>query len=479
MYNLYTYEKQKEKLQAEKEKKRKEFQIEKKHKEQVKELANNYSKRIEKFIFRMIEAPVQINNINYSNFQSLDPYNSHSFSYRNLKSEREIKEMIRLQNEENLHHKKKIIKFVPPTVFQPEMHFKPRNDWERILESVKLNHGIDSEDDKKMKDYDKIRKEQIKRIRMEQIRNIEKKRKEDLKVIKKNPSAPNLKLPNTLKFTHNFANKTFFNATNQVLLNHLWDKNIDYSSEMKKGKEGIFSTTFINFNNKPKPSSSAANLFTIHSKLEPNEMSHIFNRTLDVNDEIRKEPPDDFFPQNNFKVRFQSKSEVPFYNPLESTKEKKVKLSPEDLLYLRNISKEDIIHLPFESEQEKIQKKNKIRNEEILQRIRNKSEEILQKVKGAKNFKKQEEVDELYDSINSKAGYEFLKVGNEIFRKDDVKNITHKVLEHCGYTHHKYNANDTKLKKGEGKMMMTNGMSIRKFLAKYSLPIISSYRNDN
>ena len=66
-------------------------------------------------------------------------------------------------------------------------------------------------------------------------------------------------------------------------------------------------------------------------------------------------------------------------NPFRRNKE--VKLSPRDLLYLKQIGKEAIIPLGCLSEEEKLQRKNRLKSEEILRRIRDKSQEILDKVK--------------------------------------------------------------------------------------------------
>ena len=95
---------------------------------------------------------------------------------------------------------------------------------------------------------------------MEQIKSLEKKNKEEnIKIAK-----IKIKKQSPTKFTQNFGQRTFFNATSQVLLNHLSDKNIDYSKEINKKMEKEFGNTLLKFKPKLKKSASTEN-FETHS----------------------------------------------------------------------------------------------------------------------------------------------------------------------------------------------------------------------
>ncbi len=67
----------------------------------------------------------------------------------------------------------------------------------------------------------------------------------------------------------------------------------------------------------------------------------------------------------------------------------------------------------------------------------------------------------------------FVLVDNRLFLKDDTKNLGKVVLKKCHFVNDKFNKDDdNRLRKGEGKLMMTNGLTITEFAKKFCLPKI-------
>jgi hypothetical protein len=58
-------------------------------------------------------------------------------------------------------------------------------------------------------------------------------------------------------------------------------------------------------------------------------------------------------------------------------------------------------------------------------------------------------------------------IDNQIIPRDRLDLIAVNVLNKCNIHHLKNKNNNTKLKHGEGKLMFTNGMSIKEFENKY------------
>ena len=55
--------------------------------------------------------------------------------------------------------------------------------------------------------------------------------------------------------------------------------------------------------------------------------------------------------------------------------------------------------------------------------------------------------------------------------KTQIDIIAQKILKNCNFVHKKNKNNQTNLKKGEGKVMITQGLSLNEFRMKFKLPI--------
>ena len=65
-----------------------------------------------------------------------------------------------------------------------------------------------------------------------------------------------------------------------------------------------------------------------------------------------------------------------------------------------------------------------------------------------------------------------INIDNKLFKKDDYKEISKFILKKCHFINKKFDEKEKGIKIGEGKLMMTNGMSINEFAKKYSLPYL-------
>jgi len=69
----------------------------------------------------------------------------------------------------------------------------------------------------------------------------------------------------------------------------------------------------------------------------------------------------------------------------------------------------------------------------------------------------------------SKLDDEKLLIDNQPFNLSQINTIAYKVLNKCNIAKSKNKNNNGMLKAGEGKLMMTNGISISEFIKKYKL----------
>jgi hypothetical protein len=58
-------------------------------------------------------------------------------------------------------------------------------------------------------------------------------------------------------------------------------------------------------------------------------------------------------------------------------------------------------------------------------------------------------------------------VENEAIPRANVDYIASKVLKNCNFIHTKSKNNNTRIKKGSGKMMITSGLTLDQFKEKY------------
>ena len=69
---------------------------------------------------------------------------------------------------------------------------------------------------------------------------------------------------------------------------------------------------------------------------------------------------------------------------------------------------------------------------------------------------------------------EIIQIDNKSYLKKDLKNISKHILKKCHFISRKYNdSSENYLQEGKGKLMITNGLSIKDFSKKYNLPLFT------
>ena len=280
---------------------------------------------------------------------------------------------------------------------------------------------------------------------------------------KKEKALSKKNLNNSVKdLTEKYHSKTYFNSIEQAIINNIQrHKNINnvHKNDSKCKLKKNFSVLSINFYSKIKyknhknmqnQKSNLSSKNSDYKKLEKfiDDKSNNNRNTLHVSyDNIyRKEKVVEKVFQLNNPGFVQTKS-----NKLDSKQK-------EALLILKDMSfqKEKIHSNPFTDNffQGSYLEQNITKNVKNINELNEKSKkEILD--------------DDKYVIFN-----------NIIYNKndkEDMRNIRKAVLQHCHFINIKYD-NDEKnqLKKGNGKLMITNGLSIKEFSHKHALPDINS-----
>ena len=70
---------------------------------------------------------------------------------------------------------------------------------------------------------------------------------------------------------------------------------------------------------------------------------------------------------------------------------------------------------------------------------------------------------------NSKIEDEKIAIDDQLIQRSRVDLIALKVLDKCNVSSKKNKNNNTRIKNGEGKLMITNGLSVKEFEKKYRL----------
>ena len=512
MFNLYTYEKKlKDKeLQEKKEiEKKQKYDLHVKHRDK---LAQKFHQKTKNFLLEMIRKPIIIKNAYYQEKEK-KPNSSFCFykfetdkerihrllssnnKYTNKKSTK--KKLNRCQsnylvnNQNNIYqdynfnnvfyniNHNDLVEENKITINQPSMKFKPRNDLERIIDSINMNKGIyiknnkyeiDSKN-KKVK-FDLLKNNEDKNLNLEYDKNnndsngfilsynkqIEKKKKSEKK--KQKLTKDNKMLKDKINLSKKVKNiteknhsKTYFNSIKQdILFFNKKDKIIFNNKKILKKPKYI----------KMNYSSSSINLFpyinedekkkckTYRIEKEKFTDKNINNEDLLIVENDKKAILEKIFKLNN-----------PIFE-VNSFDNLNIDNTPNDaLMILKKLSTNKSFHKTFSSERRKTQFETEHKIGFLLDYDISKS---LSKIKNLKSNNRDSIIeDEKYIIINN-------KIYNKA-NKNDIKNLGNIALKKCHIINSKYDDNENNnLKKGEGKLMITNGLSLNDFLDKYSLP---------
>ena len=124
---------------------------------------------------------------------------------------------------------------------------------------------------------------------------------------------------------------------------------------------------------------------------------------------------------------------------------------------------------------------NKSKHKVVFSSERRKSQSLLENYNGfyldqdiSNNFKKIKNGKLKKNAIIEDEKY--IIINNYLYNKqnkNDLNNLGKIVLKQCHFINTKFDENgNNQLKKGKGKLMITNGLSVNEFLNKHSLPLL-------
>ena len=528
MFNLYTYEKRKKSLANENIKNlvnSKEY-IKKRDK-----LARKFYSKINNFLFEMARNPIVIKN----NYYISNEKNNNSFQRPKFETDRErIDKLIKSQREyqyktkpinlikkEKLRHKISIndefnknnessniinynnINNSTELVYHPsDTTNHPPNELEKILDTIYINQDLENKkesNDKfneqqylmkinkkkiKIKDNKNI-KSQILKMKMKvDIPNRDMKKIYDLKhkinlekklfSLRKEKKAKNSKMKLN-KTARNFFKdendtdisfKTYFNSIQQAIICKAKENNNSSNSKFygSKSKRLKSSASAINFNS-PKNKNL---LFYGNIKNRDNvDDSSYENDNKDTNfskNEIEKQN----ITYHNYKKdiidKIRQLNNPPLYDkPYQMIKKKDFKI-----LKQMAIEEED-------KHKKKFSKKNNEENEETELKGFFSNYEISD-ISGVHT-----KISNIKNKINKREVIEdenLILYNNCVYYKNDQNDMNKLgkiILQKCHFVNNKfYNNDNNKLQKGNGKLMITNGLSINEFIDKFSLPNLNN-----
>ena len=523
MYNLYTYEKRKREIESENTKnpiKTKEY-IKKRDK-----LANKFYSKINNFLFEMAKKPIIIKNNYYIENEKIETTNirpkfetereriakliksQQQYHYKanlfNSKRKRLLKKNIIINDAINKNNEISNISNNNNFNKSTEIIYHPSdqsnhtpNDLEKILDTIYINQESNNQNN----DPDKSDEQKVKKIINKRMVIKENKKMKPPKIqLKRDQSNPNikgiydynnmtnieqrlfflrkekkknnnkkskLKLNNTARNTQKNANnidnyKTYFNSIQQAIICKAKENNI------KNKSKGV-----INNYKGLRGSSSAINFFSPKKKIiNPfNDTDNNLEKTKNLF--TKRTNREDFCINNN---------EIVNQNSTFLENRKKI---IEKILQLNNPPNYDKQLKNVRINALKILKEMAMRDDDKHKKIFNMKEpEEQANFSGFySNYEISDisgvhsKINNIKNKINKKEIIEdenLILYNNCVYYKNDQKDLNKLgkiILQKCHFVNNKFNDDENnKLKKGNGKLMITNGLSINEFIDKFSLP---------
>ena len=492
MYNIYTFNKEQLARQKEIKQKTKEAALKEKHIRQRDKMVFNHRNRIKKFVLDLVKKPIFIEDVIMHDNKF---YNSDDKRYRNqsaspqkfifnrfLTDKERIKQLELTKKEES----QKIIKYKTLSeerkarkYEQPTMRFKHRTQLERIVDQ--LNHYNYNEQ------HNFILKKQIKRLRKSTVK-IPKKHKHKINYSYHTLSSDNEDLS--------------FETVNCLKLGQLQNKNIKQKELLNfhylKRKEANISMRELmkdyNFHTYFKTAKQIVDLNQMNQSIDnknQKRQSIAFSQRSESAKTVKFQIPF-YFTKNQ-------KSDTPHYNkqretneiiPIKSTDKELAKQLFTNKKLISNFTSKyptsNVTNLDFIKNNPllyKLSKENESPNSSVISTP--KSQEYLYSIMQnpslfplQRNKKRLISVSEYYDEAdNQKKGandmkgddYEKIMIDNEVISINQIDTITKKMLTKCGFLRKKSASNNTSLKKGNGKLMVTAGLTVEEFTKKYNV----------
>ena len=487
MYNYYTDLKRKEKLNEEKKELEKEKQIQKKREKKMKEYSKNYENRIKNFIYSMAERPIQLreskkpflttreellfeesNKILYHKGFVFNLYQTDRERLNNYinQNEREVSDFniynnnhIKLKSNSfdiNNYSNENLSNNTNSSFRKTHLKLKFKNDLEKTDKFIKTkllrnqNHkDFSNENNQQQKSIDELFEEL--RNKDEVKKGIKKRLDTNFISLKKNP---NNSINSNVK-NLNMYNKTYFNAVE----NYSLFKDSCFLPKKFKNKiieneiNNNFPNTNFNFNKKKKY--RIANIYE-------NYMQNNNNPLTDSNtkNEINFSSPNELIDiLNNSKSNSREDTLLKSLNNIDlfvqGIKEKKPSFTKKEQFNF------DVIkHLAFDNTKKK--------NFSIIDNnIKSNSHmEDNNNIDLSNNSNLNEE----NEDYNLKKQVEIIKVNGIDYNKNDFENLSKAIMETCKVTRQKFRKEDSKYShNGNGKLMFTNGLTLKEFEKKYHI----------
>ena len=461
MFNIYTDEKKKKKQELKNQVLKLKDKSSALYKKLNEKMIANYQKRIKHYIIEMAlngpkviikdyKSAMQNSRMAYLEETSDKIKGRKGFLFGGFKSEKQrVKETVKLNemlygtlnppktnNEIEKEERRKNIIFEKHKNFsQPQMRYKPRTDLERIFELInarntKVNYKINQNKFDKLKQENE-ESELNNNYLVKRNQNIKKEMSEShLIPIKKIKP----KKDSEINFNSSYLSSRFLNINNEA-------KKLINNSKYKTNFKAVISIA--------------------------NDIYHSFQNNSEFKSNLSKEINYSYVPESSDYSEGNEKNDI-YYDIFFKNKNKTTKnilKSYGDTSYTKNKNPN---YVPPQETPEHL---NKIK--------------MLKKFAFNADFIQK---NSLVEAVNNNNSVNYRKNGviseNEIIRKEedkivignetynvnkDLYLIAKNVLNKCNIRHQKHSNSNHNLKAGEGKLMITNGMSINDFLLKYNL----------
>lgn len=491
MYNIYTFNKEQLARQNESKQKAKEAALKEKHIRQRNKMVVNHRNRIKKFVLDLVKKPIFIEDVDMPDNKN---YNSDDKKYRNqsaspqkfifnrfLTDKERIKQLELNKKEElqkmskykTLSEERKGRKYEQPT-----MRFKHRTQLERIVDQ--LNHYNYNEQ------HNFIVKKQINRLHKNTVK-IPKKHKRKINysyhTLSSDNEDPSFETINCLKLGQ-LQNK---NIKQKELLNFHYLKRKEANISMRElMKDYNFHTYF-------KTAKQIVDLNQMNQSIDNKEQkrqSFAFSQRSESAKTVKFQVPFYFTKNQKFNLPHYKEKEINEMIPFKGIDKELAKQLFTNKKFITNFTSKyptsNVTNLDFIKNNPllyKFSKENESPNSSVISTP--KSQEYLYNIMQnpslfplQRNKKRLMSVSEYYDETdNHKKGannikgddYDKIMIDNEVISINKIDTITKKMLIKCGFLRQKSASNNTSLKKGNGKLMVTSGLTVKEFTKKYNV----------
>ena len=487
MYNYYTYNKEQLANQKELKQKEKEASLKNKYKLQQEKMINNHQTRVKRFVLELVKNPLIIQDVtshdNYL-YKSLNGSKTaksslKAFEFGQFLTDRErVKRLLESQKEESKKVINQTTKSKSKTIQyeQPKMRFKHRTQLERIVEQ--LNHYNYNEKN------NEILKKQIRKLKLDAVKKPKKLKK------KINYSFDTISTNNEVTTEDNCINGNIGQRKNQLIqekekLNGLFLKRKEANMSMRDLMKEYNVHTYFK---------------TAKQIVDFREMKQNQQMSPRIISPINSRCFYGFNPKQHITLLKRSSRNSTNYikdnsnDDLSTTKRMENEISKQlsmSKTFMSNLvskySSDDVNNLDFFNDNPLLYKSAQdTKKSNATERFSSKSQQYLYQISRKTSLiptpkgryfvsfadsvndfglKKRNSIKQIQDIEGGE--HDKVSIDNEIFTANQIDSITKKMLKKCNFVRSKSTSNNTKLKKGNGKLMMTSGLTVKEFSQKF------------